>query len=69
MTLYQDALAEGIAILPGFLCAYSEKWKGYIRVNCGFPFDPAIQGALSRLGELTRDQISSRLKKKNPPNG
>ncbi len=59
LRLYQEALNEGIAILPGFLCAYSQNWKRYIRINCGFPFDNTVQNALVRLGQLAKAQIVS----------
>ncbi len=58
LRLYQDALARGITVLPGFLCSYSHNYKRYIRINCGFPFDSNIQNAIERLGRLAAAQTS-----------
>lgn len=54
--LYQDAIEQDIAILPGFLCSYSQEYKKYIRINCGFPFEGNIRDAIARLGQLANAQ-------------
>ncbi len=55
MELYSRAMAEGIAILPGPLCSYSEKFKTCIRINCGFPHNYEIADGLKRLGQLAKN--------------
>jgi DNA-binding transcriptional MocR family regulator len=50
--LFDAALAEGIFIAPGLMFSNSNRFDGYIRLNCGAPYTPEIEAALKRLGEL-----------------
>ncbi len=54
MELYHQAMAVGIAILPGPMCSFSGKFKTYIRINCGFPHGPEIADGFKRLGRLAK---------------
>ena len=52
MDLYQKAMDQNIAILPGNLCSFSKGFTNCIRVNCGFPHDPRIASGFKQLGDL-----------------
>ena len=52
MTIYRKALEKGISILPGDVCSVSGVFRNYIRIGCGHPFTPEIEGGIRILGEL-----------------
>jgi DNA-binding transcriptional MocR family regulator len=52
LELHQSALKEGISIIPGPLFSASGKYQNCIRLNCGNPWEPRIEKALQRIGEL-----------------
>jgi len=54
--LFEAALLHGIRISPGLMFSNSDRFDGYIRLNCGLPFSPAIDAALHTLGELVARQ-------------
>ena len=50
--LFEAALAERIQIAPGAMFSNSGRFDHYLRINCGWPYSPAIDAGLKRLGEL-----------------
>lgn len=50
--LFDAALAEGIFIAPGLMFSNSNRFDGFIRLNCGAPYTAEIDAALARLGQL-----------------
>ena len=50
--LFDAALAEGIFIAPGLMFSNSNRFDGFVRLNCGAPYTQEIESALKRLGEL-----------------
>ena len=50
--LFDAALAEGIFIAPGLMFSNSNRYDGFVRLNCGAPYTPEIDSALQRLGEI-----------------
>jgi DNA-binding transcriptional MocR family regulator len=50
--LFDAALQEGIAIAPGWLFSNSARSDRFLRINCGWPYDEALDAALRRLGTL-----------------
>ena len=50
--LFDAALAEKILIAPGLMFSNSNRFEQFIRLNCGRPFNPEIEQALKRLGQL-----------------
>lgn len=52
LELYQTALAERIAILPGKIFSTSNRFRNHIRINCGNTWSEAHERALLRLGRL-----------------
>ncbi|HTA47236.1 MAG TPA: PLP-dependent aminotransferase family protein [Bryobacteraceae bacterium] len=52
LKLYQVALAERIAILPGKIFSPSNRFRHHIRINCGHAWTEAHERALLKLGRL-----------------
>lgn len=50
--LFDAALEEHILIAPGTLFSNSARCNGFVRINCGLPWSPALAAGLKRLGEL-----------------
>ncbi len=55
--LFQNALKESIAILPGNICSNSSQYDNCIRLSCGFPFDKKTEAGIIRLGEMVREKM------------
>ena len=50
--LFDAALAAGIFIAPGLMFSNSNRFDGFVRLNCGAPYTPEIDAALRHLGQL-----------------
>jgi len=50
--IFDAALEEGIFIAPGLMFSNSNRFDGFIRLNCGAPFNQEIDEALKRLGKI-----------------
>ncbi|MET0402593.1 MAG: PLP-dependent aminotransferase family protein, partial [Cystobacter sp.] len=60
LELHTRALAAGIGIIPGPLFSAQKRYGHFIRLNCGFPWSPRLDGALATLGSLTRALMPTR---------
>lgn len=58
--LFDAALAEGILIAPGAMFSNSNRFAHFIRLNCGWPYNPDIEQALKRLGQLCNQSGNAR---------
>jgi DNA-binding transcriptional MocR family regulator len=58
LKLYQAALAERIAILPGKIFSPSNRFRNHIRINCGHLWSEAHERALLKLGRLCENARS-----------
>jgi DNA-binding transcriptional MocR family regulator len=52
MRVFDAALRERILVAPGTLFSNSARFDHYLRINCGWPYDDAIEAGLRRLGEI-----------------
>ncbi len=52
LELVNRALRENISLMPGMMFSATRKYRNYVRVNCGTPWDARIENAVVRLGEL-----------------
>jgi DNA-binding transcriptional MocR family regulator len=52
LTLFRQALAENITILPGPVFSASGHFKNHIRISCGYPWSDELDRALLTLGKL-----------------
>jgi DNA-binding transcriptional MocR family regulator len=50
--VFNAALRERILVAPGTLFSNSARFDHYLRINCGWPYDDAIEAGLRRLGEI-----------------
>ncbi|HEX4265201.1 MAG TPA: PLP-dependent aminotransferase family protein [Verrucomicrobiae bacterium] len=56
--LSKQAREAGISIAPGPLFSAADDFQNFIRVNCGYPWNPAMERAVRTLGQLVRKQLS-----------
>ncbi|MFT7675802.1 MAG: DNA-binding transcriptional MocR family regulator, partial [Gammaproteobacteria bacterium] len=45
-------------INPGILFSASRRYRNYIRINCGYPWDDVNSKAIETLGEIVREMIA-----------
>jgi DNA-binding transcriptional MocR family regulator len=57
--VFDAALREGILVAPGLVFSNSKRFDHYLRINCGWPYSPEIDGALRRLGEIVAGLLDS----------
>ncbi len=50
--VYTNALEKNIGITPGMLFSATRKFKNYIRINCGFPWDSETEFAMEQLAGI-----------------
>jgi DNA-binding transcriptional MocR family regulator len=50
--LYEIAIADGVAFVPGELFSPGGMYRNCLRLNCGNPHSPEIEDAVRRLGRL-----------------
>ena len=55
LELLNRSLAEGISLTPGMMFSATRKFRNFVRVSCGHPWDRRIENAVVRLGELVRE--------------
>ena len=55
MHLYESALAERITILPGTVFCCGNRFRNYVRINCGYEWSEKHERALLRLGRLASE--------------
>lgn len=57
MELFTRARAADISIAPGPLFSPNGGFRNSIRISCGNPWSPAIEAAVTTLGDLVRKQL------------
>ncbi|MGK5052569.1 PLP-dependent aminotransferase family protein [Janthinobacterium sp. RB2P8] len=57
LALHGQAIADGVAYMPGQLFSASGKFGNYLRLNCGNAWTPRIEQAISRLGRLVKEAL------------
>jgi DNA-binding transcriptional MocR family regulator len=55
--LFEAARAHGIAIAPGSMFTTTDRYRHFIRLNCGHALGSRLQLAVAQLGELVRAQL------------
>ena len=55
--LFEAARAHDIAIGPGPMFSSSDKYRNFIRLNCGHPMSARLELAVAQLGKLVRAQM------------
>jgi DNA-binding transcriptional MocR family regulator len=59
LALHKKAVTEGIAFVPGQLFSASGQYRNCLRLNCGNPWNEAIDAGIARLGELVREHADA----------
>lgn len=54
LEVYQKALDENIAIIPGVVCSNSRQFKNFIQISCGAPFTAKVEKGIETLGKIVR---------------
>ncbi|MGB8353832.1 MAG: PLP-dependent aminotransferase family protein [Chthoniobacteraceae bacterium] len=54
MELFKHARAAGISIAPGPLFSPNGGFRNFIRINCGYPWNPQMERSVGILGHLVR---------------
>jgi DNA-binding transcriptional MocR family regulator len=54
LDLHREAVAAGIAFMPGQLFSALGRYRNCLRLNCGNPWDDTIEAAVRRLGRMVR---------------
>jgi len=57
LQLFDRALQEEIAILPGTLCSGTDRYRHCLRLNCGYPLDERSEKGVETLGRLIGELI------------
>jgi DNA-binding transcriptional MocR family regulator len=55
LVLHERALEAGISFAPGPIFSAQRRYGNFIRLSCGFPWSPRLEGALATLGSLARN--------------
>ena len=50
--VYQRALDQRIAIIPGEVCSNSGQFKNFIQISCGIPFNAKVEKSIKTLGRI-----------------
>jgi DNA-binding transcriptional MocR family regulator len=57
LRLHRDAWKHRINIAPGALFSVKDRYRNCLRLNCGLPWNEAIESAVRTIGELARAQV------------
>ena len=60
LKLYQAALEEGIAIVPGMIFSAHKQFRDCLRLSCGWPWSDQAEAAVKKLGQLAERLLRSK---------
>jgi DNA-binding transcriptional MocR family regulator len=55
LELFRTALERRIAVFPGIICANSDTYRNYIRINCGMPYTDGIDRGIQTLAGIVAE--------------
>lgn len=56
--IFNRALQQDIGITPGILFSATRRFKNYLRINCGSPWDETNQTGMETLGKIVIDTLA-----------
>ncbi|MFI4875919.1 MAG: PLP-dependent aminotransferase family protein [Blastopirellula sp. JB062] len=56
--LFEEAAERNISVAPGVLFSPGERFRNYLRLNCGIQWTDTLQEAISELGRLAKRQLA-----------
>ncbi len=59
MDLYYRAMENNVSIVPGTAFTSSRRFRNFIRISCGNPFDEKIEKGIKTLGRLVREAAAT----------
>ena len=54
VALFREALAHGVSVMPGTIFAARNRYKGFVRISYGHPWDAAIEHGVRLVGDLVQ---------------
>ena len=67
--LFDAAIEEGIALMPGTLFSLTGKYRNFIRLSAGVEWSQEIEDAVARIGVLATRFLAEALKPAQPSGG
>ena len=55
--IFNRALQRNIGVTPGILFSATRRFKNYLRINCGFPWNETNERAIATLGQISSDLL------------
>jgi len=55
LEIYQRAYQKKISILPGALCSSSDRYKHFLRINCGLKWNQRLEAAIKTMGDMINE--------------
>ncbi|MCH8176610.1 MAG: PLP-dependent aminotransferase family protein [Proteobacteria bacterium] len=55
--IFNRALQKNIGVTPGILFSATRRFKNYLRINCGFPWNETNERAITTLGQIVSDLL------------
>jgi len=55
--IFNRALQKDIGVTPGILFSATRRFKNYLRINCGFPWNETNQAAVATLGKIVAESL------------
>ncbi len=55
--IFNRALQKNIGVTPGVLFSATRRFKNYLRINCGFPWDETNERAIETLGQIISEVL------------
>ena len=52
LQVFEKAMQNNIAVLPGVACSATRRYRSYLRINCGYPFQETMEEGIARLGQI-----------------
>ncbi len=56
--IFNRALQHNIGVTPGILFSATRRFKNYLRINCGYPWDEINEAAMVTLGKIVSDTLA-----------
>jgi DNA-binding transcriptional MocR family regulator len=60
LELYQAALKEGIAIVPGMIFSAHRQFRDCVRLSCGWPWSDQAEDAVRKMGQIVERLLRSK---------
>ena len=56
--IFNRALQKNIGVTPGILFSATRRYKNYLRINCGFPWNETTEAAIVTLGNIVAESLT-----------